>query len=97
VGGDFLKKSRLSILVIGVLACLCGCNSNVLDGTYASGTQINFDETFETSAQNIEVKKEKSTDNQTTSKEDFSDDTEETYSIGNLPDYSGTAWVGCLT
>jgi DNA-entry nuclease len=93
VGGDFLKKLRLYILVIGVLACLCGCNSNVLDGTYESGTQINLDETFETSAQNIEEKKEESTDNQTTSKEDFSDDTEETYSLGNLPDYSGTAYI----
>jgi DNA-entry nuclease len=83
----------LYILVIGVLACFCGCNRNTHDGTSESETQIKFDETFETSDQNIQENEEEHTENQTTSKEDFADDTAETYSLGNLPDYSGTAYI----
>jgi DNA-entry nuclease len=94
VGGDFLKKLRLYILVIGVLACLCGCNSKVFDSTSESETQISFDEDFEASDENIEAKsEEESTDNQIISKEDFVDDAGDIYSLENIPDYSGAAYI----
>jgi DNA-entry nuclease len=95
----WLKKIRIYVIVMGLIAILCGCSESVTDGnTYpienGSQIEISSEEVTEISDQTIEIETEKIPEyNPAISKEDDGIDTDKTYFLENIPDYSGAAYV----
>jgi DNA-entry nuclease len=117
--GDFLKKIRFYISIIGVLVFLCGCDRTVSGNIYETKSEIyvdnesktlnhifeeiNDEETIDNqneleiySVKELESTNEsieESKENEMFSNVDLAIGTDNIYSLENLPDYNGMAYI----
>jgi DNA-entry nuclease len=82
-----LRKLRLYFIIFGVIVGLCGCDKSVAQNNTKSRIQTSSEKTWKISKQETEEEKQETEEEKKEEKEDA------TYSLENIPDYSGAAFI----